>query len=219
MGKFINLVLAPLCLQVCILCALCVTVSLPPVWHGFYRVTMAEKLALYEDGSLYAQDSSLISNGLWSGEDYGLIAEKLKGYRIGYKEQRHFEDVRKLLRKMLFLATGLALVLWIARKRISWFTVWKQVLILFVVEAAVFGVWVGISWRHMFRTLHWWVFQNDSWILPNKCYTLFLYPHAVWQALGVVLFAVMLVIVLCGIALTLISKTHRKKHLEKMAGY
>lgn len=211
MKRLGNLFLAPLLLQICILCALCVLVSLPPVWHPIYRVTMAEKLSRFEKGHLYARDSAMISDGLWSEESYGAIAGKLKGYMLGEKEQRHFEDVRKLLRKTLGLAICLSLALWIARKRFHWPTVWKQALILFIGEAVVSGVWVSISWRHMFKTLHWWIFQNDSWILPNKCYSLFLYPHAVWQALGLIVFMGMLAVILGGYGVANLEKSGSKR--------
>lgn len=197
-----NRVVVPLLLHICMLCMLCVLVTLPPVWHSIYRVTMGETLSRFEHGRLYLKDSALISDGLWSKESYGVIAGKLKGARIGEKEQKHFEDVRKLLRTALYLSVGLSMVLWMARKHIHWPTVWSHALFLFIGEALVSIIWIGISWRHMFRTLHWWIFQNDSWILPNKSYTLYLYPHAVWKALGTVVFSSLLVIILCGFGVT-----------------
>jgi uncharacterized membrane protein len=163
---------------------------------------MAEKFSKFEKGHLYALDSTRISNALWSRESYENVARKLEGYVIGKKEQRHFEDVRKLLHKALGISLGLSLVLWMARKRIRWFTVWKMALIYLIAQAITSGIWVSISWRHMFRTLHWWVFQDDSWILPNKCYSLFLFPHAVWQLSGALVLTGMLMIILGGLVIT-----------------
>ena len=48
------------------------------------------------------------------------------------------------------------------------------------------AIWGLVAWRHMFRTLHWWIFQDDSWILPKGCASLILFPYSVWQMVGAV---------------------------------
>lgn len=199
----------PLVLHVAILCALCVVVSLPPLWNIGYRDTMHSKLMSYPKGQLYMDDAVRISGGLWQNKSYSTIASELKGYRFNSKEQHHFEDVRRLLRKALTISGTLLLMLLLLRTRIFWRTVWSYALLWYAVEAVIFGIWITISWRNMFRTLHWWIFQNDSWILPNNSYSLFLYPYPVWKMAGIFVFVSFLLILLVGFTLSRLLQNHR----------
>lgn len=156
----------------------------------------------YEHGSAYMDDALLISAGLWKNESYAELSEKLKAWVLNTKEQRHFEDVRRLLRRAMIVVASLVPVLFFLRKRIQWRTVWSYALLFYAVEAAIVGIWSAIAWRHMFRTFHWWIFQNDSWILPTGSYSLFLFQHSVWKMAGTYVFLAFLVILLIGFALS-----------------
>jgi len=72
--------------------------------------------------------------------------------------------------------------------------------VLLLLFALIAGVWGVYDWRNMFHTLHWWIFQNDSWKLPNRCYSLQLYPYPVWKK------SIMLIFVFCfGFYMLLLS--------------
>jgi len=201
-GKFSNRILVPLTLHIVILCSLCVILSLPPVWNTGYRFAMESKLMPYEKKELIMEDALLISGGLWSQESYTEISGKLKAYVLNEKEQRHFEDVRKLLRRAIYVVMASVSLLLLFRKSIAWKVAWIYALIFYAIEGIIFWIWSAVAWRHMFRTLHWWIFQNDSWILPKGSYSLFLYPHSVWQMAGTSIFVAFFIILLIGFILT-----------------
>ncbi len=188
----------PLLLHIAVLCLLCVLLSLPPVWNTLYSVTMHSELLSDKRGSLYVKDASIISDALWESTDFKEVSRKLDGYWLGEREQRHFEDVRRLLRRALIVAVGLILALFLLRKLFRWRTVWSYAVIFCVVEVLLFGVWSMVAWRGMFRTLHWWIFQNDSWILPNNSYTLYLFSHEVWKVAGLSVSSSFLTIITAG---------------------
>lgn len=176
--------MAALALLVGVACALCVLVATPIVWQPLYPKVMGETMMQYEKGPLYLKDEKQISRALWSREGYAAVSERLVAYHLETKEIEHYEDVRNLLHGALALAVGIAILLVVLRKRIHWQRAWLGSFALALILAAANGIWMAIAWRHWFRTLHWWIFQDDSWILPDESYTLFLYQHAVWKVAG-----------------------------------
>jgi uncharacterized membrane protein len=195
---FTNRILVPLLLLLAILCLLTVAMSVPMIWQPIYQATMRQELLSHPRGPQYVEDSALISGGLWTNESYQSISARLTGYHLNEKEQSHFEDVRDLLRLALVVSAALLLVLVLVRKRVHWRTAWAHALYFYVGFALLLGLWSAISWRHLFRTLHWWIFQDDSWILPKGSYGLFLYPHSVWKIAGIWLLAALPAILLAG---------------------
>lgn len=208
-ASLVSRIFIPLVLHATILCALCVVVSLPPLWNIGYRDTMHSKLMSYPKGRLYMDDALRISDGLWQNKSYSTISSELKGYWFNSKEKHHYEDVRRLLRRALMISGTLLLLLLLLQSRIIWRTVWSYALLWYGVEAVIFGTWITISWNNMFKTLHWWIFQNDSWILPNRSYSLFLYPHPVWKMAGIFVFVSFLMILLLGFTLSRFPRNHR----------
>lgn len=175
-------VFAPVLLLAVLLLLMAVFIAHPLVFHPLYRATMETSPELLEDGLR-------IADGLWEEQPYAEIGTELRRGVLGQREIHHFEDIRHKLRVGgAFAAAGLGgLVMMVvvsgARpRRIAILALaWMVGLLLGS------GIWAAVSFRHFFRTLHWWVFQDDSWILPTGCYTLQLYPYPVWQSAGVVL--------------------------------
>ncbi len=214
---FKNRVLAPLLLVFLILCSLSVIVSLPPVWHPVYRHTMEEGMQEYVASKLLMEDALLISDSLWGNESYEDVGGKLKNHVLNDEEKAHFGDVRWLLRKAAGAAIVLLLALAIFRKRFRWRTVWGHALLMYLGILVTCGIWSAISWRSLFRGLHWVIFMNDSWILPISSYSLFLFPHKLWQFAGGLVLGGTLVILLAGFLLSLCFSRKGKTEPEESA--
>lgn len=188
MTKFFDFILIPLFGFLAVLSATILIVSTPPVWAPIYQSVMNENLEkkypAFSDKVI--EDAVTISDGLWSNKSYQEINQSLHFKVLKKKEMAHFEDVRSLLRLLIYpLSAGvLLLFIWsfILKNKIRWYLS----LIYCLSLCGSLSLWGLINWRHMFRTLHWWIFQNDSWILPKKSYSLTLYPYSVWQTAAVV---------------------------------
>ena len=137
----------------------------------------------------FQQDGMRISDAYWQKKSYEDVNKSLNFPVLKEKEIRHFEDVRQIIRNMFYplIIGGILLTIWVVflKKKIAW----GMVLLQFAALGGCLATWGVINWRHMFRTLHWWIFQNDSWILPKGCYSLRLFPYAVWQTAAIYLFA------------------------------
>lgn len=152
------------------------------VFKPIYVYSMKNHPALIQDGLK-------IADGLSSSKAFKKINRTLEKGRIGMREIAHYEDIRN----KISMARGFAIVSFIFLVMIGvacsaqWRFVMKMTLAWFATVAVMTTIWAIIDFRHFFRSLHWWVFQDDSWILPDNCYSLMLYPYPVWQALGATL--------------------------------
>lgn len=154
-------------------------VSQPAVFDFIYDQAVDFEGERYEDGIAVAR--------ALSGEDsFELVSQRLNGGTMGPREIYHFEDVREKLRMASLLLGGsvliLGLIIW--KVPVHWMRVMKASVLIYVITGLIAAVWAVMNFRSFFRTLHWWVFQDDTWILPNSCYSLKLYPYAVWKWLG-----------------------------------
>ena len=171
----------PMTAIVTLLSVLILSVSLPPLWTPIYQKAMPSEMH-----TVFKEDAKKISDGFWQNKSYteinnDLTATKYRFRTLSKKEITHFEDVRKLVHFFFYPASlGFALLfIWrfIIKKPIHWHI--SLAYLLFI--GGSLAIWGTLAWRHMFRTLHWWIFQDDSWILPDKCYTLILFPYSAWQ--------------------------------------
>lgn len=199
--------LIPLIALITLLSAIILIVSTALVWEPIYD------LALPEGGKLKPEsreDAKEISRAYWTGKSYSDINKGFHFVRMRDKEVAHFEDVRALIH-FLFIPLGVGLITlaiwkWGLKKRIPWF--WSLIYMSFF--GAIMAIWGVLAWRHMFQTLHWWIFQDDSWILPKGCYSLHLFPYAVWQTVGTVVLG-SLFLLLTGLSiLQIVPRKHNK---------
>ncbi|MFK7910517.1 MAG: DUF1461 domain-containing protein [Akkermansiaceae bacterium] len=181
-------------------------VAQPTVFKSIYGYAMSAKPEMLDDGLLIAEELS-------GTQPYTEINKNLSGGRLGKREIYHFEDIRKklLTAKVVAVVSLVGMLLVGVACSARWKRVATWSLIWFVSIIIASAVWAVYSFRHFFRTLHWWVFQDDSWILPKGCYSLRLYPYAVWQVSGVVLAGVVLILlaISCGVMFR-ISRKKRK---------
>ena len=210
--RLANYAIVPIIGLLTLLSILILILSLPPVWDVVYRTAMPESIH-----KLYAEDAKRISDGFWQPTPYTQINQELnftkyRGNALGAKEIEHFEDVRAMVRSLRYPAIigllFLALWRWLAKRPIQW----HFSLLYLVLIGGTLAVWGAIAWRNMFRTLHWWIFQDDSWILPKGCYTLKLFPYAVWQLASIV---VLSALTLC-IVLLLVAPLYRFLKRKKL---
>ena len=213
-NHILNRLAFPVFLNAALLSALCVLISAPPVWNMAYRHTMAAKLMAYPKGAEYLEDSKRISEGRWSRDGYETINKSLKAYFLLPVEQKHYEDVRGLLHLALAVSLLLIAILWLAQKLVEWRGVWAWALGVYVALAATFGIWSMISFRHLFRTLHWWIFQDNSWIMPKGSYSLFLYPHAIWKVAVAFVMAGCFLSLLGGMVIARLQHVRRQSRLK-----
>lgn len=154
-------------------------VSHPSLWEQVHRSAMEDKLK-----EVHYEDANRITGGLWTEEPYAEISKGLKFMRMNAQEVAHYEDVRGLLgtaRVVLVVSAGVVLLGVIL---VGWRRVWSSGFASFVLLGLVAGVWMMIHWHSLFKALHWVIFMDDSWKLPNRSYSLGLFPHKVWQQAG-----------------------------------
>lgn len=166
-----------------LLSAIILLITTPLIWQKIYRNSMPENMH-YKLKS----DAFTISDAYWQKRSYEEVNKSLHLPLLKEREIYHFEDVRKKIRSLIIpFILGVGCLIFFHFKKIyaSWLWIWLQ---LFVISLTL-GIWGGVNWRNMFRTLHWAIFWDDSWILPKHCYSLKLFPYAVWQKAGVVLLA------------------------------
>jgi len=132
-----------------------------------------------------------ITHKLWDQSDFKELPSI--GRLMYEKEIVHFQDIRTIIRRMIigFWSTLSLLV------SFSYFFNWKRLVLcsaaLLILVCVSCGLWSWINWLHMFETLHNWLFQNDSWKLPNGCITLRLFPYKVWEIMGGVVLVVLII--------------------------
>ena len=169
-------------------------VSYPVVWEKIHRSAMKEKLK-----EVHYQDANRITGGLWTQEPYQEISDSLKFRKMNEKEIYHYGDVRSLLGKARIVVGICAVLVIIGFMRLGWLTVWKSGFLSFILLGVVLGVWMMIDWHSLFKSLHWVIFLDDSWKLPNTSYSLGLFPHSVWQMAGGVISGLVLILLLVPI--------------------
>jgi hypothetical protein len=189
----VDSVICPWLLLFFLLTAGVVSLAQPPVFKVIYEYSMKGRPALVEDGLK-------IATGLSGQKSFSKINRTLERGRIGVREIDHYEDIRNKIR----ISRGFAILSLIAVVLIGvacstqWKLVVRVALVWFVSVAILSTIWAVIDFRHFFRSLHWWVFQDDSWILPDNCYSLILYPYAVWQAVGATLMMAIFFLLVAG---------------------
>lgn len=172
-------VFGPLAILLLVLSAAVLFIASPAVWQWYYQAP--EKL-----GDHGYHDGVKIARHLWDSTPYTEVSAQLKGGRLGPREITHYEDLQvkfSQLTQLFWLSALLALpVLFFKNtRRFLWLSLsWLAGII------TIGAVWALCDWRHFFHTLHWWIFQNDSWKLPWGCYSLQLYPYPVWKGACVV---------------------------------
>ncbi len=163
-------------------------VSHPIVWEKVHRAAMGETLK-----EVHYEDASKITGGLWGEESYEGISGGLRFYRMNKKEVAHYEDVRSLLGLSRVVLGVSFVVVVLGFALVGWRRVWGAAFASFVLFGVIAGVWMFIDWHSLFKALHWVIFMDDSWKLPNRSYSLYLFPHKVWQYAGGVLAVLILV--------------------------
>ena len=173
----------PMTALITLLSGFILIVSTPPIWEAIYDMAVPEGGKIKPE---WREDAKQISRAFWGDKNYTEVNQELGSIRLGKKETDHFTDVRDLIHLLFFpLVIGLATLAawrWGFQQPIRWY--WSLLYMsLFGITLAIWGL---VAWRHMFRTLHWWIFQDDSWILPKGCASLILFPYSVWQMVGAV---------------------------------
>jgi len=181
-----NYFIIPLFGMVTLLSILIVLISTPPIWNLIYAKSMPQNMH-----QNFREDAQQISGAIWTSDSYDDVNKELHVSRIrklpilGTKEVKHFEDVRSLVHFFPYISLLGIIILSVWRLRLRQKIKWHFSLGIFLITAGTLAIWGSIAWRHMFRTLHWWIFQDDSWILPKNCYSLLLFPYSVWQAASI----------------------------------
>lgn len=181
-------------------------ISYPTVWNPLHRYVMEETYieqnTTGEKLELVFTDSENISGGLWNEKPYQDIADELKFRRFNAKEVSHYEDVRDLMelaKTVALVAFGLAIVGFAV---VGWRNVWRASFASVMLLGTVLGIWMLINWHSLFKSLHWVVFQNASWKLPNGSYSLGLYPHKMWQFAGGAIATIVGIVMITGFLLS-----------------
>jgi len=205
--------LIPLLAVITFLSAYAILASTPFIWEPIYDYSMPEGGKLKPE---WREDAKTISRAFWNNESYTDINEAFKKtsqrYTLHKKEIIHYEEVRDIIHFLFIPFTigffTLIIWRWAMKKPIRW----RWSLGYVTLGGAALAIWGTLAWRNMFRTLHWWIFQDDSWILPKNCYSLKLYPYAVWQTVGaVVLGALFLSLMILAILEFIASRKERRK--------
>jgi uncharacterized membrane protein len=171
-------------------------VSHPVVWEKVHRMAMKEKLK-----EVHYEDANKITGGLWTDEPYQNISDSLKFKKMNKKEIYHYQDVRSLLGKARIVVGVCALLVFMGVMWAGWRIIWYSAFASFVVLGVILGIWMLIDWHSLFKSLHWVIFLDDSWKLPNTSYSLGLFPHKVWQLAGGVIGGMVLIPLLVPILL------------------
>lgn len=192
---FVDIIVCPLLLLFFLLTAGIVILAQPVIFKPIYEYSMKDRPMLVEDGLKIAE-------GLTEEKAFTKINKTLTRGKIGKREIYHFEDIRNKIAtaRGLAIVSSIIMVLLGVACSAQWRFVIKMTLIWFATVAVLATIWAILDFRHFFRSLHWWVFQDDSWILPDNCYSLVLYPYPVWQALGATLVTGLLMLLLLSIA-------------------
>lgn len=163
-------------------------VSHPTVWEKVHRMAMKDKLR-----EIHYDDANKITRGLWTEEPYQEISDSLKFRKMNPKEIYHYGDVRDLLGSARIVVGVCAVIVVIGFIWVGWQNVWKSAFASFVLLGIIAGIWMYIDWHSLFKSLHWVIFMDDSWKLPNTSYSLGLFPHRVWQFAGGVIAGMVLI--------------------------
>jgi uncharacterized membrane protein len=145
---------------------------------------------------MHYEDANKITGGLWTEEPYQEISNSLKFRKMNEKEIHHYEDVRGLLGAARVVVIVCVILVMMGCFWAGWRTIWRASFAIFLSIGVIFGIWMFIDWHSLFKALHWAVFWDDSWKLPNTSYSLGLFPHRVWQLAGGVIGGMVLVALL-----------------------
>lgn len=152
-----------------------------------YTKVMEKRLSVLENQK-YAQamirDGMKVSNNLWDELEYSNVSKSLETLPLNSEEVSHYDDVRHLFSIAIWLTVIGALVSGYGFYTAGWRSIFRASFYMGCVMVITGAIWSLISWRHMFRTLHWWIFQDSSWILPDGSTSLYLFPYPVWQMAG-----------------------------------
>lgn len=171
-------------------------VSHPMVWEKVHRSAMKEKLK-----EVHYEDANRITGGLWTEEPYEEISDSLKYRKMNEKEIYHYEDVRGLLGTARVVVIVCSVLVFMGCIWAGWRTIWYAAFAIFALLGIILGIWMFIDWHSLFKSLHWVIFMDDSWKLPNTSYSLGLFPHKVWQLAGGVIGGMVLIPLLVPIIL------------------
>lgn len=163
-------------------------VSHPLVWEKIHRDAMGDRLK-----EKHYADANRITGGLWTSEPYEKISNSLAHKKMNQKEVVHYEDVRDLIGAAKMVLVVCAVTVLVGFVMVGWRRVWGSGFASFVLLAMMAGVWMMINWHSLFKALHWVIFMDDSWKLPNNSYSLGLFPHRVWQHAGGVIGVLVLI--------------------------
>ncbi len=207
----LRIVIIPMIALITLLSSFILITSTPPIWETIYDTAVPKGGKIKPEWRL---DAKRISRAYWEDKSYTEVNQSLTSTRLYKKEIDHFTDVRKLIHLLVFpLGIGLSILIiwrWVLKQPIGWFYSLLYTSLLGITLA----IWSIIAWRHMFRSLHWWIFQDDSWILPKGCASLILFPYSVWQMVGaVVLIALFLSLGVLSV-LQMLQSRKSKKNLE-----
>jgi uncharacterized membrane protein len=192
--------IVPLCILLAVLISSVLLVASPMVWKSMYEAP--EKLPATAQA-----DGEIIAVNLWSNTPYAEISKTLSGGKLHPREIHHYEDLQKKFTQMSVAFLLLAAVVLCALRSPRFHKMlWLSVAWLVVISIAG-TAWALHDWRDFFRTLHAWIFQNDSWKLPNGCYSLQLFPYPVWKKAMLV----MMIFSLVGYSLLITSSVLLKK--------
>lgn len=190
-------------------------ISHPSVWNPMHKHVMDDDFQVRQNlkpqlVEMLFDDAEKISGGLWNETPYTEISANLKFRKMNQKELHHYEDVRSLIQIAKWAIGASLLIAIIGFFLVGWRKVWNASVASFVLLGVVAGVWMAIYWRGLFRALHWVIFQDDSWILPSKSYSLGLFPHKVWQMAGGMIAAYVFLILGIGVMIQVLRKSSRK---------
>ncbi len=188
---YVEAVASPALLLTFLLLLGVLVVAHPVTFHALYESEMRSSPALMEDGLTVAY-------ALSGEEPYSEINKELKYVRLEPREIYHYEDVRGKLKlaRLITAASLLGLLVMVFVFSARWHKVAYWSLAWFVTLAAGAGVWSFLNFRNFFRSMHWLIFLDDTWILPQHCYSLLLYPYGLWKLVGTVIFGMVLLILM-----------------------
>lgn len=186
-------------------------ISHPSVWNTMHHKVMQkdfkERQKLGDKTiEILFEDAEKISGGLWNEIPYAEISRSLKFKKMNEKEIYHYEDVRELLVTAKWTTVGALMIALIGCLFVGWRKVWNASIGSFLLLGIIAGIWMMIYWRGLFRALHWVIFRDDSWILPDKSYSLGLFPHKVWQTAGGMIAIYVMVILVVGFVVQRMAK-------------
>ena len=196
--------LSPLALLTAVLGSALLLTASPLIWPKLYTAPA--------DVSIHAQeDGETIAKNLWTTTPYKEVSRSLKGRRLINDEIHHYDDLQikfRELKNLVIITSLIAAIALYSRKRLP---VTYLSLAWLVLLSLIGTLWALIAWRHFFQTLHWWIFQDDSWLLPWGCYSLDIFPYLVWKKSMVFMVGYSLLVYICIIASSQRIQSRKKR--------